>query len=78
MTTNKVYKTVVIETREDVDRLDELDGKTYQVAVLPDGKLKLYEVNLCCEARRCPIIVGNERCGQLEGHPGKHGWAGGD
>lgn len=59
--------------------LAQLDNKTFQIHVLPDGKLRLYSVILDVQKPSpCPIIIGGEKCGLSAGHEGKHMWAGGD
>lgn len=58
--------------------VSNLDGKTFQVHILPDGRMRLALVTLIRPDDRCPVIVGGERCGCRPGHAGKHMWAGGD
>lgn len=54
-----------------------VEGKTFQVHVLPDNKLRLYLVTLDHD-ERCPVIIKGERCGLKAGHEGKHMWGSGD
>ncbi len=55
----------------------ELDGRLFQVYLLPDGRVQLSPVMLCVD-ERCPVILKGERCGGTAGHEGRHYWAGGD
>ena len=54
-----------------------LEGKTFQIHVLPGNKLLLYPVTLPAGGR-CPVIVKDEQCGKQAGHEGKHMWLNGD
>lgn len=56
----------------------DLEGRTFQVHLLPGDRLRLYPVEISREAMRCPAVVGGERCCLTVGHFGKHRWAGGD
>lgn len=59
--------------------INKLEGNTYQVHVLPGNRIMLSLVELADDLwRRCPFIVGGERCGREIGHQGKHMWARGD
>ena len=58
--------------------LQTLEGRTFQVHVLPGAKLHLYPVEIDPDLARCPVIVGGERCGGKAGHSGKHQWNNGD
>lgn len=70
---------IVITTNETPATLTPLDGRTFQVHVLPGTTmLRLYPVTLPEPDTRCPVVIGGERCGELAGHGGKHCWAGGD
>jgi hypothetical protein len=55
-----------------------LDGRTFQVFVYGPGRIKLTPVTLAEPEKRCPVIVGGERCGCQAGHEGKHQWGSGD
>ncbi len=56
----------------------ELDGKMFQVHILPGNRLRLYPVEILPPDSRCPVKVGGERCGLAADHAGKHCWANGD
>ena len=66
---------VVLNLTGDVD--SQIDGKTFQVHILHDNRIRLVVVEFSVDSR-CPVIIGGERCGQSVGHQGKHWWAGGD
>jgi hypothetical protein len=55
-----------------------LEGRTFQVHLLPDGRLRLYPVEIMGGLCRCPVLLAGERCGRVVGHEGKHCWASGD
>jgi hypothetical protein len=57
---------------------ESMNGKTYQVHVQPNGKLRLYTVTSLKIQTRCLTVVGGEQCGGTQGHEGKHWWSGGD
>jgi len=56
----------------------ELDGLTFQAHAFGEGQVRLFPVTIDPDARRCPVVVGGERCGKQAGHEGRHQWAGGD
>ncbi len=73
-------KDIIIMTSESETTLSELEGKSFQIHVLPNGKLRLYPLSFVKPYvdLDCPIILAGERCGKPAGHPGKHTWANGD
>lgn len=67
---------IILKLTEPAD--PALEGRTFQVHLLPDGRLRLYPVTLLEAPCRCPVIVGGEQCGEQQGHEGKHCWSNGD
>ena len=72
---------VVLTVQEPVA---DLDGETFQLHVLPGGRVRLSPVTVAplYLAPCCPVVVGGERCGLPWGHEGehegKHQWSNGD
>jgi hypothetical protein len=58
--------------------LSELEGRTFQIHVLPNDNLKLVPTTIDKDSGRCPVVIGGERCGERAGHEGKHCWGNGD
>lgn len=70
----------IILTVTDYPDLTILDGCTFQVRVLPGGRIQLRLIELIAPVinYRCPVIISGEQCGGRAGHDGKHYWANGD
>lgn len=49
------------------DDLSALEGRTFQVHLLPGKKIRLYPVTLPESDLRCPAIIGGERCAERAG-----------
>lgn len=82
----EVSRSLILTLAELPADMSALDGKTFQVHLLPSiasaigeqpMRLRLYPVTITVDTR-CPVIVGGERCGRKVGHDGKHMWGGGD
>jgi hypothetical protein len=69
-------KPIILQVRTEPDR-EQLDGKLFQVDVLPDFRIKLSPVSVRAD-QRCQVVINGERCSGAAGHTGKHFWAGGD
>ena len=69
-----IVKSFILKIDGDIP---DIEGKNFQVHLLPNNCIRLYSVTLLHDDR-CPIIVNGERCGERVGHEGKHCWAGGD
>jgi hypothetical protein len=68
---------IVVRAAE-CERLAALDGRSFQVHVMPNNRLRLYPLEIEPPDRRYTVVVGGERCGAVAGHAGKHCWGGGD
>ena len=73
---------VLSVTNADAASLAALEGRTFQLHVLPGSRLRLVSVTIApppmTTAPVCPVILKGERCGRSAGHTGKHMWANGD
>lgn len=57
--------------------IEDLQGSTFQVTVLPNNQIQLHRVSIVNDLR-CPVVIGGERCGLSANHEGRHIWSGGD
>lgn len=74
---------VILTTDVPQEGLSLLEGRSFQVHVLPDQRLRLVPIRVCITSLvflppQCPVELKGEQCGKKWGHEGKHVWANGD